>query len=180
MKDKARLVFTRKCERSCSYCPNKAGLIEDAIPVQDADELLNYKELMITGGEPLLEYKKLGLMLKDLMVTARKKGIPFPKIYVYASTWKPEWKGVIQMVDGLVYTLHQDANEKDVEAFETVQDKLKFRLKRFSAWLSVINSVKHRIIINGECWDRILFKPAATGADCIVPADEDLLEWVGT
>ncbi len=98
--EKLRLLFTEKCDRNCKLCVNKNFSIND-LPVVDH---LNYSEIIITGGEPLLFLDELIGFIKGIRITYKGK--------IYLNTAKPpsfndtELIKILPFVDGITLTLH--------------------------------------------------------------------------
>ena len=58
---KARLIITFDCPRKCSYCCNTyKKIMEHARFTDGLEELTNYDEIMITGGEPSTPGRRVG------------------------------------------------------------------------------------------------------------------------
>lgn len=111
MNKKLRLLVTTKCPNKCPMCCNNSWDFS-SLPVVDR---LNYEEIMITGGEPLLYVNKLCTLVDSIRTVTSTMGIE-PKLYVYTSVC--DWmklSEVIDHVDGVVLTPH---NRESVEAFK--------------------------------------------------------------
>lgn len=112
---KLRLLLTKDCDRSCKGCCNKDWDLE-ALETVTAQELGNYDEILVTGGEPLL-YPQL--LLKEL---ARIRAFSLgAKLIVY--TAKTDNIGLFvavnHIVDGMTLTLH---TQKDVAKLQEILD----------------------------------------------------------
>ena len=108
MKNKLRLLVTRKCNRSCEGCCNKYWDLS-ALPV--ATNYVGYDEILLTGGEPMLDpLKLLGIIgkIKEENKTA--------KIYLYTAKVDDLESSfyVLSNIDGICVTLHE---QKDVSLF---------------------------------------------------------------
>jgi pyruvate formate-lyase activating enzyme-like uncharacterized protein len=169
MKNKARLLVTLDCIRDCSYCPNKhSRIIQQATAISDLKELISYREIMISGGEPTLHFEMTMRTVRYL-----KRQNPNLVLYVYFSLWKSNMIGLLEAVDGIQFTLHRDATAKEVADFYILQkDLLLFKEK--SQRLVIIEKVACRIVIDCQMWKKVIVKPPRLGDNCIVPEDEDL------
>lgn len=106
MKTKLRLIVTEDCKRSCEGCCNKDWDIA-GLPVVGH---YNYKEVIISGGEPLLYMERLLALVKGI------RKISSAKIYVYTAEVY-DLGGIfdlLDIIDGLTVTLH---TQKDVKNF---------------------------------------------------------------
>jgi organic radical activating enzyme len=109
MKDVARVIVTYDCPRNCPNCCNEHI---GNIPVVKFEDLLKYKELVITGGEPMEIAPRVLEMIHRLR-TSGYKG----KIWLYTSRIKTaRWadRAVLQEVDGITYTLHHKPSKNDL------------------------------------------------------------------
>lgn len=83
MKDTLRILTTLKCNLSCSYCCNNLFKFKQEY-LTDLD--LEYNNICITGGEPLLSSKIH--LLKDILLTnelLNENRILLPNIYIYTN-----------------------------------------------------------------------------------------------
>lgn len=109
MKKVARVIVTYDCPRHCPYCCNEH--IGDVQRVQFSD-LLKYKELVITGGEPMTLAPRIVEMIHRLRVHGY-----IGKIWLYTSCIKTaRWadRAVLKEVDGITYTLHNKPSQVDL------------------------------------------------------------------
>ena len=97
-----RLLITKQCNRSCEGCCNKDWDL-DALP--QIDDFEGYDEIMITGGEPMLE----PVITMGFICQLKREGITAP-IYLYSATCKSML--MTHIVDGITLTLH-DQDEAD-------------------------------------------------------------------
>lgn len=102
---KLRLLITKKCNKSCKGCCNKEWDL-DNLPVVDSYK--DYDEIMLTGGEPMLEQADV----LETIMNIRKQNTK-AKIYIYtAQPIIPTY--ILKNIDGLTVTLHE---EQDVKSF---------------------------------------------------------------
>lgn len=115
--NKIRLIVTDKCPKNCEGCCNKDHVAEkrkkfdrDAFMIS-LMEYDNCKELIITGGEPMLFPSEV---INLLMETKVKR--PDVKRYMYTALTKDPVKllFILQLLDGLVVTIH---DQEDWEPF---------------------------------------------------------------
>ena len=101
---KARLLVTYKCPKNCEGCCNKGW--KGPMPTI-ATTYKGYKEIMLTGGEPMLYPDKVTELLMRL-----KLENPVATLYMYTASYKPEdLKDVLPLLDGVCITLH---NQEDI------------------------------------------------------------------
>lgn len=118
MNKKLRLLVTAKCHNKCPMCCNNQFDFEK-IPVVDR---LDYDEISITGGEPLLPGVSssttwLAYGIKNVFYTL---GIPAPKLYLYTA-WIDyrTLRNCSYDFDGICLTLH---SKLDVTKFVEMND----------------------------------------------------------
>jgi hypothetical protein len=161
---RARLIVTYECERDCAGCCNKDWKHEPAKKLSDPGQ---YEMIMITGGEPLLFPKRLGILIRTL------RRFSDAKVIVYTATTNG-FKEIADLVDGMTMTLH------------TVSDTAKFMDFVYCNWqwlreykgslrLNVFNEARRP-----NYFMRIppMFKVKFTDwiKDCPLPEGEVLLE----
>jgi MoaA/NifB/PqqE/SkfB family radical SAM enzyme len=116
--NKVRLIFTEDCYRNCSGCCNKQYDFTQ-YPTFELDTIFT-KELIITGGEPMLypnevyafikHVRQLGYKHKIYMYTACVAGGVLDKNYTYYS------KMLNNGLDGITLTLHTQSDVADFRA----------------------------------------------------------------
>lgn len=100
MKTKVRLLFTDDCNRKCKGCCNRNWTGEPPIGLT-WQEVREFDEIYITGGEPMLYPKKLKKLIKKLKTKTNKiflyTAMPYPKkIFI----------DIMSFLDGASVTLH--------------------------------------------------------------------------
>ena len=80
--EKLRLLVTTKCPNKCPMCCNNSWDFSK-LPVV---EHFNYKEIMITGGEPLLFPEKLANLAESIK-TVQKLAYGIKENYFYIRHW---------------------------------------------------------------------------------------------
>ena len=182
MKTKARLIVTHLCPRSCSYCCNKSKkTMDSAIEIKNLADLKDFKEIMITGGEPLL-YQKIDVLMEELA-----KNNPEVKLYLYTAFYKDVLNTCMKNDNlvGIQYTVHEKATAADIGRFKAMQgtillsevfSKRALRSKR----LVVHDSVSIALPILPSAWNKIRVKSEwkPSDIDCR-PKEEELFIFKG-
>ena len=107
MNKKLRLLVTNKCYRNCPMCCNKNF---DINSIRGLDDLTQYDEVSITGGEPMLVNNNILIEFVKLLHTMGKK------VYLYTAVATVDTidLGIYSFLDGITLTLHDN---EDVEKF---------------------------------------------------------------
>lgn len=104
--DKLRLVITYDCPRACEGCCNHGREKPEIISLKD---ISNYKEIYITGGEPLLypgRVVEIGNYLRQSEA----------KLFVYSAFFDElNWLSVLPWLDGITFTIHDKEGIHDWE-----------------------------------------------------------------
>ena len=117
LKTTLRLLVTENCNKDCSGCCNKQNQFANIESLNlglshrsNWDYLRSFKEILLTGGEPMLYPESL----KDIIFNIRTYH-PSVKIYLYTAFIPgPVIMDILELVDGITLTLH---DKKDVEGF---------------------------------------------------------------
>jgi organic radical activating enzyme len=179
MKKKARVILTLKCPRNCSYCANKAKANRAQMqPLKDIEDLKGYDQVILTGGEPLLEVLRLNAILRKLN-TFR----PI-KIYLYTAIWMPFFEEeVANFLDGITFTMHpnQTGYYEDGAHFQNMQLCLNRLPKEFCASrrLRIFDGAYRDLILTPGAWTDIAKSKILGPEECLVPEDEDLFLFTG-
>ena len=97
---KLRLLVTKNCNRNCPGCCNKEWDL-DKLPEAELVHT-RYDEIIITGGEPLLNIEAVMLLCEKIRVL--QPGVP---IYVYTACIDIEKiSKILGVCDGVTLTLH--------------------------------------------------------------------------
>lgn len=97
MKKTARVIITLKCERACSYCCNKyEKIIKQCVHINNLKPLRGYKEVIITGGEPMLNPSRTLSIIRRI-----KRMNPKALIYLYTAKYDMKLEDTIELVDGV-------------------------------------------------------------------------------
>jgi hypothetical protein len=164
----ARLIVTKRCERSCSYCCNEHPNVKETMrTLQDVRDLRGFDEVLVTGGEPSLVPSKTINILEIL-----RKHVPDAKLYLYSARYAAVIAGAVRrnLVDGVTYTLHDDATGEDVGRFLNMQ--------RVAGWgggdgrtfrLNLGSGIQRKVPITPSAWERIKIKHWKAPGECRVP-----------
>ena len=162
---KLRLLVTGKCPHKCPMCCNNQFNLLN-VPVVDR---LDYNEVMITGGEPLLFPTRVTQLANGM----RHLCGATTKFYVYTSVAKvPIFLHVLNDVDGIVLTPH---TESDVMSFVRLNNELLAHPEltyNKSLRLCLFPDVKEQIpaFVDFSMWK---VKDIVWKKDCPLPEGED-------
>lgn len=100
---KLRMLLFEECERSCEGCCNKDWNLKELPTVYSYEK---YEEIMLTGGEPMLEPD----FVKDVVEDIRK--ISSASVYMYTAkvTDIEASVRVLDKLDGMTVTLHEQSD----------------------------------------------------------------------
>ena len=120
-KNKARVLITKECNRSCSGCCNNFDSIMRYAQYIDtlSDLPQELSEVMISGGEPMLFTERTLRLTEEL-----KERYPFSKLYLYSSYYNNTLEDIIPLLDGFQYTIHEGATEEDLLLLDNLQELL--------------------------------------------------------
>ncbi|MDF3000872.1 MAG: hypothetical protein K0Q48_991 [Bacillota bacterium] len=141
MKDVARVIVTYDCPRNCPNCCNEH--IGD-VPAVKFEDLLKYKELVITGGEPMEIAPRVVEMIHRLRESGYKG-----KLWLYTSCLKTaRWadRAVLQEVNGITYTLHHKPSQKDLSDVRKLNNFLMEKLDNRA------HDRSDRLLIDSRCY----------------------------
>jgi organic radical activating enzyme len=133
---KARVIVTALCNRHCPNCCNQQEIFDTAARIKSTKELLAFEEVIITGGEPMLISNKVIMFLHELRYHFRYTG----KIYIYTAlyneTLKMDYRELLKYIDGIHYTVHFEALDKEISELRDLSQMLPKR-SRLSFRLSI-------------------------------------------
>ena len=152
----ARIIMTEHCTRQCDYCCNRLPDVRIAfqfVPDLAAIPLENYREICISGGEPLLYPQSVD---KVIQWAGNRK------IYLYTNgdlilsrrSWLTRWK---ESLSGLNISLHDGHTSL---ALEQIQKSLGIPLRVHVQDCKVTNSIIYateppnlslKIWVAGQC-----------------------------
>ena len=110
-----RLLLFKDCNRKCKGCCNKDWDL-DNLPV--CKSFKDYKTIMLTGGEPMLNPK-----LVEETIMAIRRINKTAKIIMY--TAKVDHYNILyicKLLDGLTLTLHKQSDVKDFQILNALFD----------------------------------------------------------
>lgn len=144
---KLRLLITKECDKHCRGCCNKQWDL-DKLPV--CKSYKGYDEIMITGGEPLLDPLLVERVIENISSTNHKAKIILytgnPFLLACFAVSIPEIS-----LYGITLTLH---NNLDAKIFRMFEDKIE--IEGASLRLNVFKGVKIPTLYNpGNVKDNI-------------------------
>lgn len=177
MKRTARLLVTLACSRGCGYCCNAIpGVQEQFRPLADLDDLDDYAEIVLSGGEPMEDPKLTRGIVYELF--SRR---PLRPLYLYTARYVPELAPMLPMLRGITYTLHKGATAAELERFQKMQRALRSSRRLDSGHctdrLMLDESVEPVITIDARVWSEVRVKHWACTPDDPVFDAEDLYVW---
>lgn len=166
---KARVLVTQNCPRSCPNCCNNYPSLKKLMKPCKLEDLLKYDEIMITGGEPMLEPHRVFTVLEYLIRNNTKN----PKLYLYTALYTPKLKDILQFMEGVHFTLHAPVTEEDMLGFEAFQELI----KDFpgTARLYIEQGVEYPVRIIPNRWHRVEVKRWLKDGECPLPEDDLLV-----
>lgn len=117
MSKKLRLLISERCNRSCAGCCNKDWDLK-GLPCAAPKDLSSADEILLTGGEPMLDPDYLLAVIEDMRCYNDKA-----RVYVYTAKVDDALASlnVLDAADGMTVTLHED---DDVIPFLSFADAL--------------------------------------------------------
>lgn len=111
---KLRLLVWEKCNRRCIGCCNKDWDLSSLEVCNGYGEYGKGDEILLTGGEPLLDPDGLMKIIQEI----RKQSAA--RIYVYTAKVDniEKAKAVLEAVDGICVTLHEECDVVPFLAFD--------------------------------------------------------------
>jgi pyruvate-formate lyase-activating enzyme len=132
-------------------------------------DLYKYDVVMLTGGEPMLYPEHMKSIIKKL-----RHHNPNVQVFLYTALYTNHLKEILPMLDGIHFTLHINATQKDIEGFEKFQD-LANRHQDKSIRAYIDPAVTLPVKIYPWLYTRLEVKPWILEGDCPLPNGEDLL-----
>jgi len=162
----ARILITTKCNRTCHYCCNeKDSGLDGALLLESFDTLNDFDAIVISGGEPMLYPGRIIEFIKQIPDRADIK------VYLQSATHTKYSDEVMQYLDGITYTVHEEASLKDVVMFQNMQDMaMRYTDKNFR--LNVHDNCKQYLPICPNSWGEIRFFHHKD--ECPIPDNETL------
>lgn len=134
-----RLLVTENCNRNCDGCYNKQFDIPNLPEVSSLEELSQYDEIILTGGEPMLYPVATIALVSKIKVTYPKK-----TVYVYTAdiTNITQVMSLLNVSDGITVTLHEPKDLEDFYAFNKYLRLVIPAIKQKSLRLNVFSDIK--------------------------------------
>ncbi len=174
---KARVILTRKCNRKCPDCPNNA-VDFDSIKKTNLSNLLEYDELILTGGEPMLRGDKTLETVRQLRLHYKKP------IYLYTAHFNVKnrkyFEEILELIDGITFTLHYNATAEEVIQLLELSDII----DNYGYWRGTGDFYSRLNIAENLCTDRFIgalkdfwdkVSELIYMEDCPVPEGEELV-----
>jgi organic radical activating enzyme len=158
---KLRLLLFKKCLRNCSRCCNKDWDLDSLLVVKS---FKGYSEVLLTGGEPMLD--------PDLIIETIKriKTETNAKIYLYTAKVDDISKSIeiLKMIDGFCVTLH---DRSDIVPFVVFNENIIMNNLQYNKSLPLnIFAGINEVFFDTEFWkvksDMVWIK------NCPLPDDE--------
>lgn len=180
MNRSARVIVTFKCNRKCPFCCNQ--FLEDIPQIYSVKELLEYSDIVITGGEPMLIAARVVEMIHQLQALRYEGNIWLYTARLNVDHWAE--RTVLKEVKGITYTLHNEVLHEDLKLLKRLNEYIKNNLdnshnsrsdrllvdSRIYTNLDVLNTG----VFNGSHWSKIRSLQWKT-EECPIPENEDLL-----
>ena len=131
---KLRLLTTLLCDKSCPGCCNHDWDIFN-LPV--CTSFRGYKEVILTGGEPMLNPVQLYHIISKIRKENKRC-----KIYLYSALINNYSIEILQLVDGLTFTLHYQKDVENLEQFDLDLFPYKKYFKNKSLRLHIFDDIQ--------------------------------------
>jgi|WetSurMetagenome_2_1015567.scaffolds.fasta_scaffold25750_6 hypothetical protein len=162
----ARIMMTMDCPRDCSYCVNKMKWPKDSLRIPESlKEFEHYKEVILTGGEPLLYPERV-----IRVATALYKQNPKVRVYLYTAMYDYRMIPILELLDGITFTVHDEDAIGDVAQVENAMIIAGATQK--SNRLSIAPDIGYQMKFTPYCWRSVKIKTWKTTFDtCLVPQE---------
>lgn len=161
-----RLLLWEDCPRSCTKCPNKT--ISEIPPL--TEDLANYDEIILTGGEPLMHIAKL---IQIICLFRKETTAP---IYIYTAGLIDVRDALymLRMVDGITLSVYNkdDANWAIMFTGAIHAQGLQYKSLRLNVFDGVISPDEWWV---EGTWEH---KHKQYLDDCPIPEHEDFRRWM--
>ena len=144
--------------------------MDDAIEIDSLDSLREYKEVLITGGEPML-YPNAVLKMAGILSE-------HSDVYLYTAKYDDKLIAITEHLKGVTFTLHKGATLGDMLGFWCAQEAFRaFHGDGKTFRLALDHEITYKMLIYPYVWSMIKIKDWK--ARCVVPENEDLYIWEG-
>jgi hypothetical protein len=160
----ARIIITVQCDRYCAMCCNRyPSIIRNAKRISSLNNIRDYDEVIISGGEPLLCFDKTYNALHQLKIQNNKL------MYLYTAKSSLQIHTLLPLLDGLTFTLHDNVTSEEVDNFHHLQNSLSVSIGKQKPFmrLVIISGIKERLFIQPVKWNYIKIKPMMTEEELI-------------
>lgn len=161
-----RLLLWAACNRSCWYCCNEQPQHDlDALP--RGTRFSGYKEVILTGGEPMLNPRRVKEAIADVRA---QTDVP---IYLYTAKVDPIEPAleVLALIDGMTLSFHE---QKDVAEWRAFDAALAPEHRTKSLWLNIF----HTVDTDGVDFGQWGVKDGIVPIDpCPLPENEVFMRW---
>jgi len=133
---KLRLILFTECDRNCEGCCNQDWDIPN-LPDAGINELEQYEEIMLTGGEPMLAPLLVHQVINNIREVSKAK------VYVYTAKMVPifELAAVLMHSDGITITLHEQEDVYSFLEFARYIDINALKIKNKSLRLNIFKGI---------------------------------------
>ncbi len=164
----ARVLVTWDCLRDCDLCCNKNLPVE--LRSCRLSDLRDYDQVLLTGGEPMLYPEKLQEIIRELR---SRTPVTKQKIYLYTALYVPALEQLVNLVDGVHFTLHHPLRPGDLDGFRRFQNVIgRYRGTYKTFRLYVEPRISDPVAIIPDRWARVEVKPWMM--ECPLPEGEEL------
>lgn len=172
MKKTARVIVTLKCNRKCPGCCNTN--LPEYREAHTDEELLDYEEIVITGGEPMLIPGKVLEFINRMWVKGYKgKNV---SVYLLLEWQRDKQRNFERKLDGFTFTLHAECTDADIVALRNLSNSGALQDKGFSSRLIIDKRVYDRYDLSNINFSRWSVIRKLEWKDKCDPADnEDLV-----
>lgn len=176
-KTTARVLITKECNRNCDYCCNKyTAIMKQMKEINNIWQLMDYSNICITGGEPLLNPKRTLNIIRQI-----RYAFPYKTIYLYTARflYPPDrMEPIVEEVDGVHFTIHSETAFVEYHCFDLLQDWLYTKYVYYNDYKKSFRLYVHpqaeKIRLIPKLWARVEVKPWLEEHECCLPEHEDL------
>ena len=126
----------------------------------------NFDHVVLSGGEPLLEYEKT-LEVAQILKGSGKK------VYLYTATWWAKFSPILSFIDGITFSIHDNTlnTQLTVRELETIWDLNKENGLPFSKRLWINKEKAGNIEVKPKLWDRVVSGTPVPDGACEYPEE---------